>query len=260
MVAGLVVKGSVLGADDDDVANVPTEEFRAGNDADKRYFLIGEKPEAADLKAGRPLLIVLPGGDGSAEFHPFVKRIYQNALAGNYLVAQLVAPKWEAGQQIVWPTQKNRVKGQKFTTEQFAADVIDEIRAKYAVDERRVFTLSWSSGGPAAYAISLDANTRVRGSLIAMSVYKPSELPPLERAKGQAYFLLHSPQDRVCPYMMAKAASLALANKGAVTKLLEYPGGHGWRGDVFGNIRQGMEWLEKNAKPSATTKPAASTR
>ncbi|HEX2971555.1 MAG TPA: hypothetical protein VHP11_04445, partial [Tepidisphaeraceae bacterium] len=216
--------------------------------------------DTANSQAKRPLLLVLPGGDGSADFHPFVKRIYQNALTGDYLVAQLIAPKWDAGQQIVWPTQKSRVKGQKFTTEQFATAVIDEIRSKYAVDERRVFTLSWSSGGPAAYAISLDANTRVRGSLIAMSVYKPSLLPPLEGAKGQAYFLLHSQQDRVCPYAMARAASLALANKGAATKLVDYDGGHGWRGDVFGNIRQGIEWLEKNAQAPTTTKSASSSR
>ncbi|MGE5610743.1 MAG: alpha/beta hydrolase [Bacillota bacterium] len=257
VLTAFVPNGPVMGADDDDVADVPSTDLSVANDANKRYFLIGDKPDAPESKSPRPLLIVLPGGDGSADFHPFVKRIYRNALPARYLVAQLVAPKWDPGQQIVWPTQKSPVKGQKFTTEQFVADVIDEVRSKYSVDESRVFTLSWSSGGPAGYAVSLAADTRVHGSFIAMSVYKPSFLPPLERAKGHAYFLLHSPQDQVCPYAMARAASLALANKGAATKLVDYSGGHGWRGDVFGNLRQGIEWLEQNAQARATTKPSA---
>lgn len=260
MLVALTSNRVAIGADGDDVADVASADLCVGNDANKRYFLIGAESDAAEAKVPRPLLIVLPGGDGSAEFHPFVKRIWRNALPAEYLVAQLVAPKWDAGQQIVWPTQKSPVKGQKFTTEQFVADVIAEIRSKYSVDDDRVFTLSWSSSGPAAYAVSLAGNTRVRGSFIAMSVYKPSFLPPLDRAKGHAYFLLHSPQDQMCPYAMAKAASLALANKGAVTKLVDYPGGHGWRGDVFGNLRQGVEWLEQNAKPRATTRPASSGR
>ena len=44
-----------------------------------------------------------------------------------------------------------------------------------------------------------------------------------------------------------EAARDQLAAKGAKTTLATYEGGHGWHGDVFGEIRTGVQWLEANA-------------
>jgi predicted esterase len=50
---------------------------------------------------------------------------------------------------------------------------------------------------------------------------------------------------------MAEQAEKELKTAGAEVKLVEYEGGHGWRGDVFGAIRDGILWLEKHhARPS----------
>lgn len=87
------------------------------------------------------------------------------------------------------------------------------------INPKHVFTLSWSSSGPAAYAASLQEKSSVTGSFIAMSVFKPLQLPPLNRAKGHAYYLLHSPDDTVCPFWMAEEAVEALGQAGATTKL-----------------------------------------
>ena len=67
------------------------------------------------------LLIVLPGGDGSADFHPFVKSIQHGALKGKFAVAQPLAKKWRSNQQIVWPTLRNRTPGMKYATEELVA-------------------------------------------------------------------------------------------------------------------------------------------
>jgi predicted esterase len=93
--------------------------------------------------------------------------------------------------------------------------------------------------------VSLADKTPVTGSLVAMSVFKPDQLPPLSAAKGKPYYLLHSPTDFI-PIKMAEKACDQLKAKGAVTKLAQYEGGHGWHGDVFGMIRRGVEWLEEN--------------
>ena len=77
-----------------------------------------------------------------------------------------------------------------------------------------------------------------------MSVFKPGELPALEHAAGHAYFILHSPQDFI-PIRMAEEARDALGRNGAAVELVTYEGGHGWRGDVYGNIRRGIRWLEQ---------------
>ena len=46
----------------------------------------------------------------------------------------------------------------------------------------------------------------------------------------------------------AKTAQRELAKLGGTIKLTEYAGGHGWHGDVFGNINNGVTWLEENTR------------
>jgi predicted esterase len=226
----------------DDVADVPSQDLRIGDDQNKRYFLIGPAEGAAEPEAGFGLVVVLPGGSGDAEFHPFVKRIFKHALPDGYLIAQPVAVQWNSKQQIVWPTAKNRERGMQFTTEAFIDEVIADVGGQSKLDPQRTFTLSWSSSGPAAYAASLTSD-KIRGSFVAMSVFNPKFLPPLDKAKGQRYFLYHSPQDQVCPYWMAQQAARKLPEHGAEAKLVEYAGGHGWRGGLYESIRGGIEWL-----------------
>lgn len=229
-----------------DVADIPSQDLRAGGDANKRYFLIGPKKDAGAPEGGFGLLLVLPGGSGSADFHPFVKRIYKHAVGDGFIAAQLVSMKWTPDQRIIWPTSKSRVAGMKFTTEQFIETVIRDVRKKHKLDARRIFTLSWSSGGPAAYAASLSGGS-VKGSFVAMSVFKPNTLPPLARAKGHAYYLYHSPEDPICPIAQARDAAVRLKKSGARTTLVEYPGGHRWGGPIYPNIRKGIAWLESNS-------------
>src|SRR5687768_1526192 len=113
----LVMPACVASAQDD-VAKIPAQDLKVAGNEKQRYFLIGEVPKNSP-KEGLGLLIVLPGGDGSAEFHRFVKRIYANGLPENYLVAQLVAVPSKNPSQTVWPTAKSPDPKQTFTTEDF---------------------------------------------------------------------------------------------------------------------------------------------
>lgn len=242
---GLFCCSSTLFAQND-VADVVSQDLTVGANEKQRYFLIGPHQDVVAPNAGFGLIVVLPGGDGSAEFHPFVKRLYKHSVPDRFIVAQPVAVNWTPKQKIVWPTQSDSVAKMKFTTEEFVDAVIQDVSNKYPLDQQRIFTLSWSSSGPAAYAISL-SSPRITGSFIAMSVFKPKQLPALEKAQGQAYYLYHSPADRVCPYRMAQQAEGLLSENGATVNLVTYDGGHGWQGDVFNNIRQGIEWLDEHA-------------
>jgi predicted esterase len=233
-----------------DVADVPAQDLRAGGDEKKRYFLIGAVGEAKESAAGRGLLIVLPGGDGSADFHPFIRRIYKNVLNERWLIAQAVAPKWDENQfnRVVWPTASLRYPAAKFTTEEFLQAIVADVRAKVKIDPRRVVLLGWSSGGPPCYATTLRPDSAVTGAFIAMSVFRSGQLPALEKAKGKAYYLLQSPEDRTTPMRFAEAAEQALKTAGAKVHLQRYEGGHGWRGDVWAMIRDGLEWLDNQVK------------
>ncbi|HEY4760895.1 MAG TPA: hypothetical protein VIH42_09980 [Thermoguttaceae bacterium] len=123
--------------------------------------------------------------------------------------------------------------------------MIEDVAGNYKLNAKHIFSLSWSSGGPAGYACSL-TNKKLTGAFIAMSVFKPGNLPPLENAKGHAYYIYHSPQDRICPVRMAEQAVKELEKNGAKVKMVTYEGDHGWREAVFDDINAGIEWLEEN--------------
>lgn len=231
-----------------DVADIAAQDLTVGGNEKMRYFLIGPREKATPPKDGYKLVVVMPGGSGSADFHPFVKRLYKYAMGDDFLVAQPVAFKWRPTQQIVWPTRENPTAGQEFSTEQFVDAVVKDVKQRQPIDARYVFTLSWSSSGPAAYAISLQKETAVTGSYVAMSVFRRQWLPPLETAKGQFYLLDHSPEDRVCNFSYAKQAEQDLTKAGATVRLVTYRGGHGWRGDLYGRVRGGIAWLAEQVQ------------
>ncbi len=144
---------------------------------------------------------------------PFVRRIYKFALGPDWLIAELVAPKWDAKQaeQLVWPTAKSRYAAAKFTTEEFIKAVVADAGTKVKLDPSRVFTIGWSSGGPPAYSAALATDSPVKGAFVAMSVFKPDQLPPLAAAKGKPFYLLQSPDDKVTHSALRPPLSKACA-------------------------------------------------
>ena len=232
----------------DDDPELPIKDLRAGKDEKKRYVVIGPQKGAKEPKDGWKTLFVLPGGTGGADFHGFVKNVARQVFSDEYLVVQLVAPKWVEKQQIIWPTEGVKLKEAEFTTEAFFLAVHKELAKAHRLDPKRCFTLSWSSGGPAAYRLALMDKTPVTGSYVAQAVFKPNTLPPLKAAKGKAFFLDHSPEDQTCPFRDAETARDDLKKAGAATELVSYEGGHGWHGALWERLKRGREFLEKNSK------------
>lgn len=83
--------------------DVPSKLQKIGKDEKKIYDLIGDDKSAAAPKDGYGLVVVMPGGDGSAEFHPFVERLGKDAFPKGYLAVQPIAVKWDAKQDKVCP-------------------------------------------------------------------------------------------------------------------------------------------------------------
>lgn len=235
-----------------DVADVPAQDLMVGDNRQMRYFLVGAAADAPAPAEPRGLLVVLPGGDGSAEFHPFMRRIYKNVLGQRWLLAQAVAPQWDKKQasSIVWPTAALAYPGVQFTTEEFIEAIIADVRAKAKIDAKRIFLLGWSSGGPPCYAAALRKETPVTGAFIAMSIFKPQQVSAIENARGRAFYLLQSKDDRVTPIRFAELAEETLGAAGASVRLERYDGGHGWRGNVWKMIGDGIQWLEKPVSAS----------
>lgn len=240
-----------------DVKDVPNRDIHIDGDANKRYFLIGAEQKGAPGEA-LALLVIVPGGDGSADFNPFIRRIWQNALPKGFVVAQAVAPKWrDSDDRIVWPTEKLPDEKMKFATEQFMEEIVKDVRSKVNIDPEKVFALGWSSGGPPVYAATMREGSSFRGAFVAMSVYHPETLPEPKGLKGKSFYVFHSPQDFIKMNFPRKAIE-QLSAGGARTTLVEYEGGHGWRGPIWKNIRTGVEWLmakDNPAPPAPAAKP-----
>jgi len=250
LLAALVLGGAGLTVAQNDVADIPSQRLSVAGDPNLSYFLVG--PVAKETPAaGYGLIVVLPGGDGRADSLAFVKRVYRNSFGGNYIVAQPIAVKWSPQQGSVWPIRSDGLPYVKCATEQFVDEIIKIVRGQYKIDSLRIFTMSWSSSGPAGYAISLQKDSPVVGSYIAMSAFKPEKLGSLAQARGHAYFIEHSPQDKVCPLPMAEEAVRLLAAEGAKVKFNPYAGGHGWRGNFYPRIAAAIQWLENSAQPRA---------
>ncbi|MEM8874081.1 MAG: hypothetical protein AAGD32_07450 [Planctomycetota bacterium] len=199
---------------------------------------------------GWGVVFVLPGGDGSADFAPFVKNIAANAVPNDCLTVQLIATPLNPGDNTVWPTEfllPREPERQAFTVEQHIAEARAAIAAEHALDDAREFVFGWSSGGPACYALLLDEDLGIDGALIAMSVFYPGWHQPIDRVDGKALYLLHSPQDQVCRINLARNAERMLGDAGATVEFQTYNGGHGWHGDIFGNIAAGLSWLDEQA-------------
>ncbi|MEC9475859.1 MAG: hypothetical protein VX764_02345 [Planctomycetota bacterium] len=239
----LLVTPVVIATDLAETLASTSEERFAGDDRDKRYIVHGSSTTGKTPKKGFGLLVVLPGGGGGADFRNFVENIGKNSTGPDWLTVQLVSKMWTPEQKIIWPTETNRVKKQRFTTEQFIDQVIADVARKNKIDRHRVVLLGWSSSGPALYAHALRKKSVVSRYLVAMSVFRPKYLPPIQLARGKSFFLYHSREDQVCPFADAERAGKDLRAAGARLEILEYEGGHGWRGNVYGNIKKGIDWL-----------------
>jgi predicted esterase len=236
-------KPAAAKVDDSDPKN-PVADLRANKDEDKRYFLIGPAKEAKVPKDGYRVLIVLPGGTGEADFMNFVRNIRREVVGDDYLVAQLVAVKWKPDQGTVWPSKLLPVPKMRFTTEEFAAEVLADVAKRHRIDRKHVFALGWSSSGHVVYSLSLAEKPIITGAYVAMAVFHPRELPPLKPAKGRAWFLDHSPDDDRCPFKDAETARDALKKAGGKVELVTYTGGHGWQDNPYERMRKGIKFLE----------------
>ena len=233
----------------DEFEGFPCVERTIGENEKKTYFQIGPKTSGEMPEAGWKVLFILPGGDGSADFHGFCRRIHMNALPDGYIAIQLVAHAWsDDDNRTVWPTEFVNPQKAEFTTETLIAESLVDVASHVEFDSKHVFALGWSSGGPPVYAASMTEGSPITGSFVAMSVFREAWMPDLSKAKEHPYFVFHSPDDWINIDEHARPAVKALKEAGATAKLQTYRGGHGWRDDPFGNIRKGVTWLEQQVE------------
>lgn len=242
--------------DADDVKDVPAIEVRLSKsgkvekDGPMHFAIIGLDAKKKAPDGGYRVLIVLPGGAGTMDFHPFVKRIHQNVLDDDWITIQLERPFFAAKQadEKVWPTKTDPWPGQVFAVEDLVKAAFDYTKKQTKIDAKYVFMLGWSSSGPACYATMFTKDTPVKGAFVAMSVFFEKNLPPIGTAKGRPFYLYHSKGDQICKYELAEQARAALDKAKAKVEFVTYEGEHGWPPTVYADLKKGIAWLDEQIR------------
>lgn len=213
------------------------------------WFLVPprEKPRAG-AKLG--LCVVLPGGDGSREFLPFVENGLCAQLPDDCVGVLVTAVPWRPEQPIVWPTATSKVPDMQWTTEDHVRAIVGEVEREHAIDPARRCLVAWSSSGPVAHQLLAAADGPFARAYIAMSIW-PRDLRELAAVKGRRYVLDQSPDDEVTVFSHARTAYDTLRKAGAIVRLSTYAGGHGWLDEPLPRFRTGMQWLLSDAPAPA---------
>lgn len=218
------------------------------------YFTIPAKAPVAGKKG--PLLVVLPGGDGSRDFLPFVENGILGSAPEDCTGVLVTSVKWRDDQKVVWPTAQTKVQDQQWTTEAFVAAVVKAVQQEAAIDQKRIAVLAWSSSGPAVYPMLLDPKGPFARGYVAMSVWPAFEKKGTTAAKGRRFVLDQSPDDQVTTFSHAREAYTALTAAGATVQMSTYRGGHGWQDDPLARLRANLAWLYSEEKAKAPEWPA----
>ena len=206
------------------------------------YFLTEPKRQVA---AGRALglLVVLPGGNGSEEFLPFVAGSLSECAPTAFLCAMLTAPKWAPGQKIVWPTKALPEAGMQYPTEDYGRAVIDDVGKRHQLDASKIVLLGWSSSGPAIHEVLASGKSPSQRAYVAMSVWKGKDAAAVAATKGMRIVLDQSRDDKVTPFVQAEQALQMLTAAGATVRMMAHKGDHGWTDAPLPRVTEGLRWL-----------------
>lgn len=223
------------------------------------YFVL---PPRKDPSAGKParLLVVVPGGTGSADFWPWVRDSLAAQVPAECAVAMVTAARWRDDQQIVWPTTQHPVDGMKYPTEKVVRAVVRQVAREFAVGPGDVAVLAWSSGGAAMHPLLAAADGPFARGYVAMSVF-PEGLD-LAAVAARRYVLDQSPEDQTTLFQHVRTAHAALTKAGAQVLVTTYRGGHGWHDDPLPRLKKNLAWLfgDQPAPPPKWPPPKASRK
>lgn len=207
------------------------------------FVMAPKKPASGGGKHG--LVVVLPGGDGSREFLPWVEGSLLAQRPDDCAGVLITSVTWTPEQKVIWPTSDSAVQGMQYTTEQYVRAVLADVEQTLPVDPARRVVVAWSSSGAAMHPLMAVEHGPFAKAYIAMSIWPPG-LVNLASVKGRRYVLDQSPDDQTTTFSHARDAYAALTKAGAIVRLSTYAGGHGWQDDPLPRFRAGLEWLLSN--------------
>jgi polyhydroxybutyrate depolymerase len=158
----------------------------------EREYLLFVPPHAARLPL--PLLLVLHGGSMTAGQAERTTGFTKLAAAEHFIVAypQAVKRHWNDGRGGAPQAAVDDVG--------FLRDLVAEIRAKYGVDERRIYAAGPSNGGMMTLRLGCEAGDLFAGIAAVIASLPEAELPRCRDQGPLTLVMINGTADRLVPY------------------------------------------------------------
>ncbi len=242
--------------------------YSVNNDPKRAYWLVSPgtlltpSPTVEAVPQKRPMtglpsdkvglvVVLLNAEPNYRDVEEFWQKVAIKAFGGKYLIALAMPPRWSRKQVSPWVTTVSRalVPEAKFTAEEFAAQIVEDVASRMPVDPAHVYLHGAGASSPAVYACSLQPQTPFRGFSLLSSEFRTALLPPLTAAKGRRFYLQQSREDKSVPYFLALAAQQSLTHAGGTVLLKPVQGEHpdAMTEETLDHLSEALHWLENPA-------------
>ena len=193
-----------------------------------------------------PVLILLHGyGSNEQDLFSFA-----NEMPENYFVISVRAPYDMQYGSYAWYAINFDADENKFSdvnqakiSRDLVSEFIDDLIAKYPIDENNITLVGFSQGSILSYSIALSYPEKVQ-RVAAMSGYLNPEMMTEDFLKNNLsnlkFFISHGTDDQVVPVDWGRKAKPFLDNLGANAVYHEYRMGHGISPQNFHDFK---EWI-----------------
>lgn len=133
-------------------------------------------------------------------------------------------------------------------TEAYVLSAIEALRARYPVDESRIYVMGHSEGGVLAYGLGLRNSGVIRGLIVVGARLRERDALPetLSAAAGRLQVLIcHSREDNAAKFEDAEKARETLKQAGVESKLVAYAGGHGITAELLRTIARWIDHVDR---------------
>ena len=231
-------------------------------DPDRTYWLIapGSPPPApltinerdaiansglkklAQVKQDRPgVIVALLDGDTEDPALLDSWLDISDALSERYYVAIAIRPRRGSAVDALWLTRKESASTPTaISTETFAEQIVQQLRANYAIDGERIYLLADGKAGTAGYACALQKETVFRGFGLLSAPFRSALLPPLDAARNRRFFLALGLQGGGASDALASAAEPILKQHGALVQAERVK-----TGTLSDAVQNAVRWLSR---------------
>ncbi|MEI8348678.1 MAG: PHB depolymerase family esterase [Candidatus Omnitrophota bacterium] len=191
--------------------------------------------------------LLVPSSYNSAQSWPLIITLHPSTGRGNMMVDYLTEQAEKKGYIVAGPDSQDS-KTWYFSESEDIFRMIDDIKAKYRIDEKRIFLTGFSSGAGMAYYLGLNYPQKFRAIAPFAGPFKQKEIDgridmSSDQSRHIPVLILHGKNDNTLDFSESVYAKERLGKFGYEVKLRELGGiGHEYPPEASWII---INWFDK---------------